>query len=131
MALSQPTLTPPPRILVIEDDYANRLLFSDYLTYAGFVVLALADGTELGPTLHAFQPDLLVLDLGLPDPDGYCILEQLQTPGGGPQLPVVVVSGYAFVDHQERALALGVHQYLIKPVRMKHLVQAIQSALVR
>lgn len=128
MVFPQPTLT-PPRILVIEDDYANQLLFSDYLTYAGFTVLTQADGTQLDATLRDFQPDVLVLDLGLPDPDGYCILERLQTPGGGLRLPVVVVSGYAFLENQDRALALGAHQYLIKPVRMKHLVQAIQSAL--
>ncbi|MFH7243948.1 MAG: response regulator [Spirulina sp.] len=118
-----------PRILIIEDDYANRLLFFDYLTFAGFTVFALPDGLLLQKTLADFHPDLLVLDLGLPDPDGYCLLKMLQTPSGGLRLPVVVVSGYAFLENQERALALGACRYLVKPVRLKELVQTIREVL--
>ncbi len=121
--------THPPHILIIEDDYANRLLFSDYLTFAGFTVSALADGLRLQQTLADLSPDLLVLDLGLPDPDGYQLLEMLQTPAGGLRLPVVVVSGYAFLENQERAFALGVCRYLVKPVRLKELVQTIREVL--
>lgn len=131
MASFPPVHDQSPRILVIEDDYANRLLFSDYLTYAEFSVLALPDGTQLDKALHDFQPDVLLLDLGLPDPDGYTILQELQTPSGQLLLPVIVVSGYAFLESQERALALGAYHYLVKPVRMKELVQAIRDALAR
>jgi two-component system, cell cycle response regulator DivK len=120
-----------PRILVIEDDYANRLLFSDYLTYAGFAVLALPDGLSLDQQLADFQPDLLVLDLGLPVIDGYRILAKLQASPRIPPLPIVVVSGYAFLENQQRALGLGACKYLVKPVRLKELVQAIQSMLDR
>lgn len=125
----QRSLSPPPRILVVEDDYANRLLFDDYLTFAGLTVLTLPDGTQIEQALANFQPNALVLDLGLPGPDGYHILEMLQTPGGQLRIPVVVVSGYAFVENQERALALGASQYLVKPVQMKQLVEAIQGVL--
>lgn len=129
MVLSPLPPTPPRRILVIEDDYANRLLFADYLTFAGFTVLALPDGLTLQSALEEFRPDALVLDLGLPEPDGYCILESLQTPSGTLWLPVVVVSGYAFLENQERALALGACRYLVKPVRLKELVQTLQEVL--
>lgn len=127
MASSPQAFIHAPRILIIEDDYANRLLFCDYLTFAGFTVLALADGLNLQQALNDFQPDVLVLDLGLPEPDGYCILESLQTPSGGLLLPVVVVSGYAFFENQERALALGACRYLVKPVRLKELVQTLRE----
>jgi DNA-binding response OmpR family regulator len=129
MASSPTALTHAPHILIIEDDYANRLLFSDYLAFAGFTVFALPDGLQLQQTLKDFQPDLLVLDLGLPEPNGYRILEMLQTPSGKLLIPVVVVSGYAFLDNQERALALGACRYLVKPVRMKELVQTIREVL--
>jgi two-component system, cell cycle response regulator DivK len=118
-----------PRILVIEDDEANRLLFSDYLTYAGFTVLAQPNGLGLEQHLEEFQPDLLLLDLGLPYVDGYHLLATLQASTHWQFLPVVVVSGYAFQENQTRALALGACQYLVKPIRLKELVQAIHGAL--
>lgn len=130
MVSSPKAFIPSPHILVIEDDYANRLLFSDYLTFAGFTVFALPDGLQLQQTLKDFQPDLLVLDLGLPDPNGYRILEMLQTPAGRLLIPVVVVSGYAFLENQERALALGASRYLVKPVRLKELVQTLREILL-
>jgi CheY-like chemotaxis protein len=129
MVSFQPNPASGARVLVIEDDDANRLLFVDYLTYAGFNVLALPDGTRLEHVLNDFQPDALVLDLDLPGPNGYCILERLKTLLGQQTLPVIVVSGYAFLDDQERALALGACHYWVKPVRMKDLVQSLQSVL--
>jgi DNA-binding response OmpR family regulator len=129
MALSLQSFPQTPRILIIEDDYANRLLFSDYLTFAGFAVLALPDGLTIQSALEDFQPNALVLDLGLPEPDGYRILESLRTTSGTLWLPVVVVSGYAFWENQERALALGACRYLVKPVRLKELVQTLCGVL--
>jgi CheY-like chemotaxis protein len=117
------------RILVIEDDEENRLLFSEYLTCAGFAVLALADHLSLMMHLQTFQPNLLVLDLGLPRIDGYRLLETVYSYSQWQSMPVIVVSGYAFLSNQRRALALGVHKYLVKPVRPEDLIHAVQAAL--
>jgi CheY-like chemotaxis protein len=117
------------RILVIEDDEDNRLLFSEYLTCAGFAVLALADHLSLMMHLQTFQPDLLVLDLGLPRIDGYRLLEAVYSYSQWQSMPVIVVSGYAFLSNQRRALALGVHKYLVKPVRPEDLIHSVQAAL--
>ncbi|HIK44982.1 MAG TPA: response regulator [Leptolyngbyaceae cyanobacterium M65_K2018_010] len=118
-----------PRIMVIEDDEANRLLFADYLTFVGFEVRALADGLTLDEQLKAFQPDLLLLDLGLPHIDGYSLLATLRDHPQGQSLPVVVVSGYAFLENQNRALALGAQKYLVKPIRLKELIGTISTVL--
>lgn len=121
----------PARILVIEDDYANRLLFSDYLTYVGFEVLAIADGQDLDQHLSDFCPDVLLLDLGLPGMDGYQLMAKLNAGRQSLPLPVVVVSGYAFQENQRRALDLGASEYLVKPVRLKELVQTIRAVLAK
>ncbi len=118
-----------PRILVIEDDEENRLLFAEYLTCAGFGVLALADSLSLMNHLQSFQPDLLLLDLGLPRVDGFTLLEALNSYAQWQSLPVVVISGYAFMASQRRALALGAYKYLVKPVRPEDLIRTVQSAL--
>ncbi|WP_035990842.1 response regulator [Leptolyngbya sp. KIOST-1] len=117
------------RIVVVEDDTANRLFFADYLIFSGFTVLALPHGLDLEQQLKEFQPDLLLLDLGLPEVDGYALLQQVRSSAMWRQLPVIVVSGYAFAEDQHRALELGAQQYLIKPVRLHQLIQAVHQVL--
>lgn len=117
------------RIVVVEDDSANRLFFADYLTFSGFMVLALSHGLDLEQQLKEFQPDLLLLDLGLPEIDGYTLLTQVRSSDMWQRLPVIVVSGYAFAEDQHRALAMGAQKYLIKPVRLHQLTQAVEAVL--
>ncbi|MGB3201224.1 MAG: response regulator [Nodosilinea sp.] len=117
------------RIVIVEDDTANRLFFADYLTLSGYQVLPLAHGLDLDQQLRAFQPDLLLLDLGLPKIDGYTLLKQLRSSTMWQHLPVIVVSGYAFAEDQHRALALGAQKYLVKPVYLYQLTEAIQAVL--
>lgn len=117
------------RIVVVEDDNANRIFFADYLTFSGFRVLALPHGLDLDQQLKDFQPHLLLLDLGLPEIDGYTLLKQLRASDRWQQLPVIIVSGYAFAEDQHRALALGAQKYLVKPVPLQQLTQAIHSVL--
>jgi two-component system, cell cycle response regulator DivK len=117
------------RILVIEDDYANRLFFSEYLNFCGFEVLALPNGLDLEMQLKTFEPHLLVLDIGLPEIDGYTLLSQLRAAPPWQDLPVVVVSGYAFAKDQKKAFALGAQQYLVKPVRLRELFATIGALL--
>jgi two-component system, cell cycle response regulator DivK len=117
------------RIVVVEDDTANRLFFVDYLSYSGFEVLALAHGLDLDQHLKEFQPNLLLLDLGLPEIDGYALLQQLRSSAMWQDLPVIIVSGYAFAEDQHRALALGAQKYLVKPISLQQLTQAIQAVL--
>jgi len=118
------------RILLIEDDPANRLFFSEYLSYCGFDVHALSHGLELECKLKTVQPHLLVLDIGLPEINGYTLLQYIRASKQWQDLPVVVVSGYAFEGDKNKAIALGAQKYLIKPVRLRELAATIQSLLV-
>lgn len=117
------------RILLLEDNEINRQLLSEYLNYLGYQVLALADGCNFFQTLSDFQPHLILLDLKLPSIDGYTILEQIQQSSDWYQVPVIVVSAFAFKADQQRAINLGARQYFVKPVRLHQLKQAIQDEL--
>lgn len=117
------------RILLVEDNDANRQLLSDYLTYCGYTLVSLSGGTRFFTTLEEFQPHLILLDLKLPDVDGYTLLEQLQQAPAFQHMPVIAVSAFAFQADQQRALQLGVRRYFVKPVNLNHLKQAIQEEL--
>lgn len=120
---------PPIRILLIEDNAANRRLLEDYLIYQGYSVLALGVGMGFDRALEAFQPQVVLLDLRLPDVDGCEILAQMQRNSEWCKVPVIVVSARAFMADQQNALSLGARRYLVKPIRLAELLQAIQSEL--
>ncbi|MBD2297807.1 MULTISPECIES: response regulator [Nostocales] len=117
------------RVLLIEDNHVNRMLLSDYLGYCGFNVKSLSNGTALFSTVNTFQPDLVLLDLKLPDIDGYWLLEQIQKHPYLSKIPVIVVSAFAFKADQERAIDLGARRYLVKPINLTALMMSIQEEL--
>lgn len=121
----------PIRILLIEDNEANRRLMSDYLSYYGFDVFALEEGTQLAATIEQFCPQIILLDLKLPTIDGYALLEQLQQRDDWKQIPTIVVSAYAFQRDQQRALELGACRYLVKPIRLSQLTDVIREELAK
>ncbi|MFM7424850.1 MAG: response regulator [Elainella sp.] len=129
------TQTPDPnqhsgaRILVVEDNEASRQLMSDYLEYYGYRVMALAKGASFAAAMMQFRPHLVLLDLKLPDIDGYSLLQQRQWTAEWLQVPVIVISAFAFQADQQRALKLGASQYLVKPVSLTLLKQTIRSEL--
>jgi CheY-like chemotaxis protein len=125
----EPPADPPVRILLIEDNEANRRLMSDYLTYYGYSVSAIADARAFEATMEAFQPQLILLDLKLPTIDGYALMERIQRSPDWRQIPVIVVSAHAFQRDQQRALDLGARRYFVKPIRLTELMDAIREEL--
>ncbi len=118
------------RILLVEDNYLNRQMLEDYLVFCGYQVLSLESGSGFFQALADFQPDLVLLDLKLPDIDGYTLLEQIRLIPQYRVIPVIVVSAFAFKADQQRALSLGAKRYLVKPVSLKDLRQAIEEELL-
>jgi len=117
------------RILLVEDHEVNRRLLSDYLSYLGYQVLCLAEGSTFFEAMSHFQPHLVLLDLKLPGIDGYTLLQQIQQKPDWQEVPVIVVSAYAFKADQQRALNLGAKRYFVKPVNLSYLRLAIQEEL--
>ncbi|MEH2288572.1 response regulator [Nostoc sp.] len=115
------------RILLVEDHYLNRMLLSDYLSYCGYEVQSLSEGSTFFSTIEKFKPDLMLLDLKLPDIDGYSLLKQVQQKPDFSKIPIIVVSAFAFKADQELALSLGASSYFVKPLKLKDLILAIEE----
>jgi two-component system, cell cycle response regulator DivK len=116
------------RILLIEDHDVNRMFMSDYLHCCGYNVKALAEGLDFFIIIEQFQPELILLDLKLPDVDGYTLLEKKQR-GDYIDIPVIVVSAFAFRADKERAFDLGARRYFTKPVNLSEMVLGIEEEL--
>lgn len=124
--LNSPSST---RILLVEDNAISRQLMGDYLEHHGYKVLKLARGELFASAMRQFSPHLVLLDLKLPDIDGYSLLQQRQWNSDWMKVPVIVISAFAFQTDQQRALQLGACQYLVKPVSLMQLREVIDQEL--
>lgn len=117
------------RILLVEDHDINRMLLSDYLGYCGYEVESLSKASDFFTTIDRFQPKLILLDLKLPEIDGYSLLEQIKNKPELCKIPIIVVSAFAFKSDRERATKLGACRYFVKPVNLRELTVAIAQEL--
>lgn len=117
------------RILLIEDDYGNRVLFADFLEHCGYRVLPLADGNNCIEMMQEFMPHLVLLDIKLPHVDGLTLIRTIRTHPQFRTLPILVVSGYAFQADRQKALTAGATDYMVKPIMPSMLSSRILSLL--
>lgn len=118
---------PMPRILIVDDDRANRQLTAEVLRTAGHTVSEAATAREALARCKANRPDLVLLDLILPDRTGVDLLGELKALW--PELQVVFLTGYPEVRSAVEAMRRGAAEYLVKPVDPETLVGVCDAAL--
>ena len=119
------------KILVVEDDRDIRDLLSIRLKGAGHVPVFAPDAITTMTVARKEQPDLIVLDLGLPGGDGYLVMERLHTMPALASLPVIVISARDAKANRDRALEAGAISFLEKPLDMERLLLTITESLGR
>lgn len=117
-----------PRILVVDDDAEIVALLTRYLGGHGLALSGVGSGAALRQAIVADPPDLVLLDLGLPDEDGLSLLQSLRTHWRG---PVIVVSGRGEAVERVVGLELGADDYVSKPFDFRELLARIRSVLRR
>jgi CheY-like chemotaxis protein len=108
------------KVLLIEDDEPTRLLIRVNLEAAGIELLEARDGSAGIRLARTTQPDLILLDVGLPVLDGWQIGRELLDDPATHQIPLVFLSARAYPTDLERGLRLGARDYITKPVRSDH-----------
>lgn len=114
------------KILVIEDEKSISHFISTILNSHGYEAMQARSGAEAQSMISSHCPDLIILDLGLPDMDGLEILRQLR---GWSSLPVVVVSARSYEQDKVTALDLGADDYLTKPFGTDELLARVRTAI--
>lgn len=123
-------------LVVCEDDWPTRELLCDHLAADRFEALAAPTAADALRLCHFRHPDLLLLDLRLPDAGGLDVLREIRAADGitgayDPRLPVIVVSGRATEADRVRGLAEGADDYLVKPFHYPELAARVRSVLRR
>ena len=116
------------RILVIEDSPTNMMLSVDLLEHAGHTVLQ-AERADAGLEIAAReQPDLILMDIQLPDMDGMSATRILKAAPNTKDIPVIALTASAMKGDRERILEAGCDGYIEKPIRYKTFLEQIDAA---
>ncbi len=122
---------PEKRILIVDDSEDMRILLEQILEEeeASYVLQFAIDGQQALQKAEAFQPDLILLDMSLPEMSGWEVLPQLHRMPALAQIPVIAVTAHVSKADQERALALGCVAHLGKPFDIETLIDVINRVL--
>ncbi|MDX2230002.1 MAG: response regulator [Leptolyngbyaceae cyanobacterium bins.349] len=113
------------KILVVDDEEDSRTFIATLLELYGATVLAVSSAKEVPQLLQDTPVDVLVSDIGMPDQDGYSLMQQVRTLALE-QIPIALaLTGYARQEDRDRALAAGFQAHLAKPIEPQALIQAI------
>jgi len=117
------------RILLVEDNELNRDMLSRRLVRRGYHVEIAVDGREGLSMAGTSSPDLILLDLSLPEMDGWEVLRHLKQDPRMKDIPVVALTAHALVTDRNRAMEAGFDDYDIKPVEMPRLLRKMETLL--
>jgi DNA-binding response OmpR family regulator len=119
------------RILVVDDDTHAREGLTKYLNEAGHAATGLPSADSLLAVARSEQPDLIVLDIGLPGIDGFAACRLLKTDPSLSHIPVIFLTGHTDINARLTSLALGAEEFLSKPVDPREFALRIQIQLTR
>ena len=120
---------PSPRILVVEDDPGIRILLESTLRLAGYEVGSAETGQEALVEVERLRPDLVLLDVMLPDLDGYAITRSLRATGV--RTPVLFLTARSEVEHRIEGLSAGGDDYVAKPFSIEEVLLRVRAILRR
>jgi two-component system KDP operon response regulator KdpE len=121
-------VTRPLRILVVDDDPAMVGAITALVGTEGHQVITAYDGLTAVKRFREESPDLVLLDLAMPGPDGFTVAGQIRAAG---QAPILVVSGESAEEAKVRALGIGADDYLVKPFGKAELLARIAAVMRR
>jgi len=117
-------------ILVVDDELGIRDLLSEILNDEGHTVELAENAAQARDIRSRIRPDLVLLDIWMPDTDGVTLLKEWST-GGLLTMPVIMMSGHATIDTAVDAIRIGAQAFLEKPITLQKLLKAVEQGLAR
>ena len=117
-------------ILVVDDELGIRDLLSEILNDEGHSVELAENAAQARDVRNRMRPDLVLLDIWMPDTDGVTLLKEWST-GGLLTMPVIMMSGHATIDTAVDAIRIGAQAFLEKPITLQKLLKTVEQGLAR
>ena len=122
-----PPRSAPQRILIVEDNELNMKLLHDVLEAHGYATIATAEGAAALALARRHLPDLILMDLQLPDISGLDAVRALKEDAATRHIPVVAVTAFAMVGDERKALGGGCDAYVAKPIQLLNFLDVVKS----
>ncbi len=119
----------PPRLLVVDDEPSILRLLRQRLESFGCQVITLTGGTDVLKTAREQMPDLIMVDVMMPDLDGFTVCQQLKEDPEVRDIPVVLLTARSEVESRIKGLEIGAHDYIPKPFDATELIARVRAAL--
>ena len=120
-----------PKILIVEDEEMNRDSLSRLLRRRGYEIVIAVDGEQGIAMAREEVPDLILMDMSLPQVDGWEATRRLKAEPRTQGIPIVALTAHAMATHRDQALAAGCDDYDTKPIELARLLPKIQALLTR
>lgn len=117
------------KILIVEDNELNLKLFRDLLGAHGFETFETKDGLNVPSLTREIKPDLILMDIQLPEISGFDITRNLKAEEDLKHIPVIAVTAFAMKDDEERILNAGCEAYISKPISIMPFLQTVEKFL--
>lgn len=118
------------RILIVEDNMDNYELVRFVLERAGYDVFLAVNGRDGVDAARAQKPDLILMDMGLPQMDGWNATRELKTSEETKSIPLYALTAHTLPSERKRAILAGCDGYVAKPIQMKKFLDIIEEALL-
>jgi two-component system cell cycle response regulator DivK len=129
MPSDEPQRSTPKRILIVEDNELNMKLLNDVLEAYGYDIIKTASGLAALALARQHGPDLILIDIQLPDISGLDAVRQLKQDEQTKAIPVIAVTAFAMAGDERRALDSGCDGYIAKPIMLREFLATIQTFL--
>lgn len=120
---------PNKRILVVEDDLMNMRLAQHVLEVEGYTVVKAATGQEALKQIESTLPDLILMDLQLPDIDGMTLVRILRTKAITRDTTILALTAFAMKGDREKILKIGCNDYISKPINVREFINTVRRYL--
>jgi two-component system cell cycle response regulator DivK len=117
------------RILIVEDNDLNLKLFRDLLTAHGYETIETKEGLEAITLTKNEKPDLILMDIQLPEVSGLDVTRRLKADSTIAQIPIIAVTAFAMKDDEERILSAGCEAYISKPISIMPFLSTVRRFL--
>lgn len=117
------------RILIVEDNDLNLKLFRDLLTAHGYETIETKEGLEAITLTRAERPDLILMDIQLPEISGLDVTRRLKAEEAIKSIPIIAVTAFAMKDDEEKILAAGCQAYISKPISIVPFLNTVRRFL--
>lgn len=116
------------KVLLVENNEDNLQILADYLTFKGYIVEAARNGREAVECAVVTQPDVILMDIQMPEMDGLEAIRHLRGMAATAHIPIIAVTALVMPGDRERCMAAGANHYLSKPISLSEMLDLLEHA---